>query len=64
MYGFEPTLVAGGKPTLDNLCKLKLDPHLLILRSFDTPKLPGTDTDQLRKRYRFRLPARQTRIRV
>lgn len=45
MYGFEPALVAGGKPTLENLCKLKLDPHLLILRNFDTPKLPFSSAD-------------------
>ncbi|NQD54408.1 DUF1851 domain-containing protein [Pseudomonas sp. CM25] len=45
IYGFEPALVAGGKPTLQNLCRLKLDPHLLILRNFDTPRLPFSSKD-------------------
>ncbi|MFJ4112030.1 GAD-like domain-containing protein [Pseudomonas sp. NPDC089758] len=45
MYGFEHALVAGGKPSLENLRKVKLDPHLLILRDLDTPKLPLSNTD-------------------
>ncbi|MGN8258696.1 GAD-like domain-containing protein [Pseudomonas sp. SMSB3] len=45
IYGFEHALVAGGEPTLENLCKLKLDPHLLILRNLDKPRLPFSDTD-------------------
>lgn len=51
IYGFEPALVLGGEPTLSNLRRLKLDPHLLILREFDTPSLPfsGLDIDKLMK---------------
>ncbi len=51
MYGFEPALVLGGAPTLENLRRLKLDPHLLILRDFDTPTLPfsGVDLEKLMK---------------
>ncbi len=51
MYGFEPALVLGGAPTLENLRRLKLDPHLLILRNFDTPTLPfsGVDLEKLMK---------------
>ncbi|MFK1554719.1 GAD-like domain-containing protein [Pseudomonas aeruginosa] len=51
MYGFEPALVLGGSPTLESLRRLKLDPHLLILRNFDTPTLPfsGVDLEKLMK---------------
>ncbi|VVN92678.1 GAD-like domain-containing protein [Pseudomonas fluorescens] len=51
MYGFEPALVLGGSPTLENLRRLKLDPHLHILRQFDSPTLPfsGVDFDKLMK---------------
>ncbi|MNR02129.1 hypothetical protein D3C85_1179700 [compost metagenome] len=51
MYGFEPALVLGGSATLKNLRRLKLDPHLLILREFDTPTLPfsNVDLDKLMK---------------
>jgi len=51
MYGFEPALVLGGSPTLENLRRLKLDPHLLILREFDTPTLPfsGEEIEKLMK---------------
>ncbi|HCE7029496.1 TPA: GAD-like domain-containing protein [Pseudomonas aeruginosa] len=51
MYGFEPALVLGGAPSLENLRRLKLDPHLLILRGFDTPTLPfsGVDLEKLVK---------------
>lgn len=45
MYGFEPALVMGGDATLDNLQRVKLDPHLLILRQFDNPKLPFSKLD-------------------
>ncbi|WP_201214534.1 T6SS immunity protein Tdi1 domain-containing protein [Pseudomonas sp. S36] len=45
LYGFEPALVIGGYPTLENLRRLKLDQHLLILRSFETPTLPFSSTD-------------------
>ncbi len=40
MYGFEPPLVRGGPPTLDNLRRLRLGPHLLMLRKLDTPRVP------------------------
>ncbi|VVN92617.1 GAD-like domain-containing protein [Pseudomonas fluorescens] len=51
MYGFEPALVLGGSPTLENLRRLKLDPHLHILRQFDSPTLPfsSVDVDKLMK---------------
>ncbi|MNE90069.1 hypothetical protein D3C80_1875430 [compost metagenome] len=51
MYGFEPALVLGGSSSLENLRRLKLDPHLLILRNFDTPTLPfsGVDLEKLMK---------------
>jgi len=45
MYGFEPALVMGGSATLDNLRRLKLDPHLHILRQFDSPTLPFSNVD-------------------
>ncbi|WP_409264974.1 GAD-like domain-containing protein [Pseudomonas sp. KCJK9000] len=45
MYGFEPALVLGGSPTLENLRRVKMDPHLLILRNFDRPKLPLSSVD-------------------
>ena len=45
MYGFEPALVVGGSATLDNLRRLKLDPHLHILRQFDSPTLPFSNID-------------------
>jgi len=45
MYGFEPALILGGSSTLDNLRCLKIDPHLLILREFDTPTLPFSKVD-------------------
>lgn len=45
MYGFEPALVLGGKPTLVNVRRLKIDQHLLILRNFGTPKLPFSSVD-------------------
>ncbi len=51
MYGFEPALVMGGHPTLDNLRRLKLNPHLHILRQFGSPILPfsNVDLDKLMK---------------
>ncbi|VVN92607.1 GAD-like domain-containing protein [Pseudomonas fluorescens] len=51
MYGFEPALVLGGTAKLENLRRLKLDPHLHILRQFDSPTLPfsGVDVDKLMK---------------
>ncbi|NWL79547.1 GAD-like domain protein [Pseudomonas taiwanensis] len=45
MYGFEPALVLGGSSVLENLHRLKLDPHLLILRNFDTPTLPFSSVE-------------------
>ncbi|AZE99531.1 hypothetical protein C4J95_2069 [Pseudomonas orientalis] len=45
MYGFEPALVLGGSATLENLRRLKLDPHLHILRQFENPKLPFSNVD-------------------
>ena len=45
MYGFEPALVVGGSATLDNLRRLKLDPHFYILRQFDSPTLPFSNID-------------------
>lgn len=51
MYGFEPALVLGGTAKLENLRRLKLDPHLHILRQFDSPTLPfsSVDVDKLMK---------------
>ncbi|WP_449432739.1 GAD-like domain-containing protein [Pseudomonas putida] len=51
MYGFEPALILGGSHSLENLQRLKLDPHLLILRSFDIPTLPfsSVDLEKLKK---------------
>lgn len=51
MYGFEPALVAGGKPTLDHLVKVKLDQHLTLLRQFAAPSMPfsNIDIDALRR---------------
>lgn len=51
MYGFEPALVMGGSATLDTLRRLKLDPHLHILRQLDSPTLPlsSSDFDKLMK---------------
>jgi hypothetical protein len=47
MYGFEPALVLGGQPMLDNLRKVKLDSHLTMLREFARPKAPAIDIDRL-----------------
>ncbi len=45
MYGFEPALILGGKMTLQNLRKVKLDQHLTILRQLATPTLPMSKID-------------------
>lgn len=45
MYGFEPALVAGGANRLQNLRKLKIDPHLTILRQFGAPSMPFSNAD-------------------
>ncbi|RWU17033.1 GAD-like domain protein [Pseudomonas alkylphenolica] len=43
MYGFEPALVVGGKAEIENLRRLKIDPHLHILRQYAPPTLPFPD---------------------
>lgn len=55
MYGFEPALVAGGTAVLANLRRVKLHPHLLILRQLAQPTLPfsGGQVDQLLKQQGF-----------
>jgi hypothetical protein len=45
MYGFEPALALGGKPVLENLRKVQLDQHLIMLRQFGVPKIPFTNID-------------------
>ena len=40
MYGFEPALVVGGQMTLDRLRKVKIAPHLSILRQLAAPTMP------------------------
>lgn len=45
MYGFEPALVLGGSPSIKNLRRVKIDPHLLILRELDTPTFPFAGVD-------------------
>ena len=40
LYAFEPALVMGGRPTLANLRRVKLGPHLLALRELATPQVP------------------------
>lgn len=50
LYGFEPALLLGAAPTLENLRRLKLDQHLLILRSFQKPSLPFSNLDLERLR--------------
>lgn len=40
VFGFEPALVAGGRPRLEQLHKLKLDQHLTILRQLAGPAGP------------------------
>lgn len=49
IYGFEPALILGGKPVLENLRKVKLDQHLTMLRQFGVPKVPfgSLDIDRL-----------------
>lgn len=55
MYGFEPALVAGGTAVLANLRRVKLHPHLLILRQLAQPTLPFSNgqIDQLLKEQGF-----------
>ncbi|MEG2806275.1 GAD-like domain-containing protein [Stenotrophomonas sp.] len=40
MYGFEPALVCGGEPAIRNLRRVKLQPHLHMLRQFAAPTFP------------------------
>ncbi|EQM83287.1 DUF1851 domain-containing protein [Stenotrophomonas maltophilia] len=40
MFGFEPALVCGGEITIENVRKLKIQPHLHMLREFATPAFP------------------------
>lgn len=42
IYGFEPALAAGGRMRLEHLRRLKLAPHLAILRQLSAPSLPFT----------------------
>ena len=39
VYGFEPLLVAGGQPKIENLKRLRMDVHLDILKQFTSPVL-------------------------
>lgn len=45
MFGFEPAIVAGGKPQLDNLRKFKIDQHVTILRQLAPPNIPFSNVD-------------------
>ncbi|MDZ7914362.1 MAG: GAD-like domain-containing protein [Rhodococcus sp. (in: high G+C Gram-positive bacteria)] len=45
MYALEPAMVLGGKPTLENLTRVKLDPHLTLLRQLAAPTMPYADVD-------------------
>lgn len=45
MYGFEPTLVLGGKIQLENLVKAKINAHLTILRQLASPTIPFSSLD-------------------
>jgi len=45
MYGFEPALILGGRMRLENLARVKLDPHLTILRQFAPLRLPYSGND-------------------
>lgn len=40
MYGLEPALACGGEVALGNLSRLKLLPHLHMLREFEAPVFP------------------------
>jgi len=40
VYGFEPALALGGKKRVENLAKLKIQPHLTILRQLAAPDAP------------------------
>lgn len=46
VYGFEPSLIAGGNLLVNNLAKLNLDIHLTILRQMAAPKIPFANIKQ------------------
>jgi hypothetical protein len=39
VYGFEPLLVLGGEPIVNNIRKLRMDVHLAVMRQFTDPVL-------------------------
>jgi hypothetical protein len=45
MYALEPALAAGGRIALENLARVKLDPHLTILRQLAAPTMPYANLD-------------------
>lgn len=45
MYALEPALAAGGRIALENLVRVKLDPHLTILRQLAAPTMPYANID-------------------
>lgn len=45
MYGFEPAVAVGGPLILDNLRRVKLEPHLTILRQLAPPQIPFANGD-------------------
>lgn len=45
MYALEPALAAGGSIALENLVRVKLDPHLTILRQLAAPTMPYAHID-------------------
>lgn len=45
MYGFVPALAAGGRLKLENLERVQLHPHLMILRQLAEPTVPFLDID-------------------
>jgi hypothetical protein len=45
MYALEPALAAGGRIALANLARVKLDPHLTILRQMAAPTMPYAHID-------------------
>lgn len=45
VYAFEPALILGGRPILESLQKVEIQPHLAILRQLAPPRLPFLDID-------------------
>jgi hypothetical protein len=45
MYALEPPLAAGGTIALENLARVKLDPHLTLLRQLAVPTMPYANLD-------------------